>query len=285
MTTSPVTSETTGGSTAGELRVIGGLPVMTWPAFDAHALDALVTTREGGVSTGRYQGLNLGLLVGDDEAAVLTNRARVAAAIGADLDDFVFCQQSHQPNVEIVTAEHRGRGVRTVADAIARTDALVTAVPGIALAVLAADCVPLVLFDPVAKVLACVHAGWGGTVRGVTPAAVQAMQTLGAQPARIIAGIGPAIAPDRYQVGADVAELAQQAFGDQVDAVIRPDGTGKWLFDLWQANTLQLTTVGVPADQVHLARRDTGPGTPFFSHRSEAPCGRFATVARLRADS
>jgi YfiH family protein len=266
-----------------ELRLVGGLPVLSWPVFDAYALDALVTTRDGGVSTGSYQSLNLGLLVGDDPAAVLTNRARVAAATGSSLDDFVFCQQSHQPNVQIVTAEHRGRGARTMADAIAATDALVTAVPGITLAVLAADCVPLVLFDPVARVLACVHAGWGGTVRGVTPAAVEAMRTLGAEPTRIIAGIGPAIHPDRYQVGAEVAALAEQAFGNQVDAVVRPDGTGKWLFDLWQANAVQLTTAGVPVDQVYIAGRDTGPSTPFFSHRSEAPCGRFAAVARMHA--
>lgn len=171
-----------------------------------------------------------------------------------------------------------------MSDAIAHTDALVTAVPGITLAVMAADCVPLVLFDPVARVLACVHAGWGGTVRGVTPAAIEAMRTLGAEPARIVAGIGPAIHPDRYQVGADVAELARLAFGDAVEAVVRPDGTGKWLFDLWQANALQLTTAGVPVEQVHIAGRDTGPGTPFFSHRSEAPCGRFAAVARMQVD-
>lgn len=263
---------------------MGGLPVLSWPAFDAHALDAVVTTREGGVSTGRYRSLNLGLLVEDDEPSVLANRARVAAAMGGSLDDFVFCQQSHQPNVQIVTDEHRGRGARSMADAIASTDALVTAVPGITLAVMAADCVPIVLFDPDARVLACVHAGWGGTVRGVTPAAIKAMRTLGAEPARVIAGIGPAIHPDRYQVGADVAELAELTFGDQVETVVRPDGTGKWLFDLWQANALHLTNAGVPAEQVHIAGRDTGPDTPFFSHRSEGPCGRFAAFARMHAD-
>jgi YfiH family protein len=257
--------------------------VLSWPAFDEHALDAAVTTREGGVSTGRYRSLNLGLLVGDDETAVLTNRARVADALGGSLADFVFCEQSHQPNVQIVTDHHRGRGARSMADAIATTDALVTAVPGITLAVLAADCVPLVLFEPVARVLACVHAGWGGTVRGVTPAAVAAMRTLGAEPHRIIAGIGPAIHPDRYQVGADVAELAVGAFGEAAATVVRPDGTGKWLFDLWQANAWQLGAAGVPTTQIHVAGRDTGPDTPFYSHRSEAPCGRFATVARLHA--
>jgi copper oxidase (laccase) domain-containing protein len=107
------------------------------------------------------------------------------------------------------------------------------------------------------------------------------MRTLGAEPSRIIAGVGPAIHPDRYQVGPDVVALARQAFPGLADRVVRPDGTGKWLFDLWQANALQLTEAGVPSDRIHVAGRDTGPGTPFFSHRSEAPCGRFAAVARL----
>jgi polyphenol oxidase len=67
-----------------------------------------------------------------------------------------------------------------------------------------------------------------------------------------------------------------------VDEVVRPDGTGAWTFDLWQANLIQLTSAGVPAAQVQLAGLDTGPGTPFFSHRSEGPCGRFAVLARIK---
>jgi len=127
-----------------------------------------------------------------------------------------------------------------MADAMAGTDALVTTVPGIVLTVMVADCVPLVLFDPVARVLACVHAGWGGTVRGVTPAALAAMRSLGSDPASVIAGIGPAIHPDRYQVGADVVEMAEATFGDRCKKVVRPDGTGKWTFDLWRGNMIQL---------------------------------------------
>ena len=259
-----------------------GLPVLTWSAFDGFDLDAFVTTRDGGASSGPYSSLNLGLHVGDDPESVVRNRGLVAEALDATLDDMVFCQQSHEASVEVIENTERGRGARSESDAIQRTDALVTIVPGIVLVVLVADCVPLVLHDPVAGVLACVHAGWRGTVRGVTTAAVAAMRDLGSEPADIVAGVGPSIAPDRYQVGEDVREAATGAFGDDVDQVLRPDGTGRWNFDLWRANTLQLMAAGVPEEQVHVTGLDTGPGTPFFSHRAQNPCGRFAAVARLR---
>ncbi len=264
-----------------------GVPVMTWPVFESLPVRALVSTRDGGVSGGPYSSLNLGLHVGDEPARVLENRRRVAAAIGAGLDDLVFCQQSHEPVVRVVTAADRGRGARREADALGGTDALVTTDPGVVLVVMVADCVPLVLFDPTARVLACVHAGWRGTVLGVTPAAVTAMRELGADAGRIVAGIGPAVDPGRYQVGPDVVGPARTAFGDRVDDVLRPDdrrepGSGeRWLFDLWAANRLQLLGAGVPAGQIQVAGLGTGPGTPFFSHRFEGPCGRFAALARL----
>jgi YfiH family protein len=266
---------------ASELTMLGALPVLVWPALAVHPIDALVTTRHGGTSSGAYARLNLGLHVGDEDARVLANRSLVAAALSARLDDFVYCEQAHRPNVLVVTEEHRGRGARSLSDAIPDTDALVTTVPGIVLTVMVADCVPLVLYDPVGRVLAVVHAGWGGTVRGVTPAAVEAMRQLGSDPGDVVVGIGPSIAPARYQVGADVVDAASQAFGGRVDDVVRPDGTGAWTFDLWRANMIQLLDAGVAENRIHLAGLDTGPGTAYFSHRTEGPCGRFAVFARL----
>jgi YfiH family protein len=149
------------------------------------------------------------------------------------------------------------------------------------LVVLVADCVPIVLHDPVAGVLACVHAGWGGTVRGVTPAAVRAMVDVGSSPANIVAGIGPAIAGEVYQVGDDVADAAGAAFGERTGRVLRPDGTGRFLFDLVAAARIQLADAGVAEDNIHDSGLSTGPGTPFYSHRLEAPCGRFGVLARL----
>jgi YfiH family protein len=261
----------------------GDLDVLTWPVFDAFDIDAIVTTRQGGVSAGSYASLNLGLHVGDEPGHVLENRRRVAAALGAEPGDFVFCIQAHGPNVQVVTAADRGRGTLAQDDAIPGTDALVTAEPGVVLVVMVADCVPIVLYDPVAHVLACVHAGWRGTVARVSEAAITSMRSLGSDPADVIAGLGPAIAPDRYQVGEDVLAAAQRGLKSSAEKVIREDGTGKWLFDLWTANQLVLEEAGVPGRNIHVAAIPTGSADGlFFSDRDVRPCGRFAAVARLR---
>lgn len=268
---------------APELRRRADLDVLTWPAFDALDLDVLVTTRRGGVSSGSYESLNLGLHVGDEAADVLENRRRAAAALGADLGDMVFCNQAHGREVRVVSAADRGSGALSLDDAIASTDALVTAEPGIVLVVMVADCVPIVLYDPVAHVLACVHAGWRGTVARVSEASVAAMQALGASPGNIVAGLGPAISPERYQVGADVVDAAEQGLGSSAADVIRPDGTGKWLFDLWAANQIVLREAGVTDEHISTAAVPTGSTGSglFFSDREIRPCGRFAAIARL----
>ena len=219
------------------------LPLMTWDVLDPDLVDAAVTTRDGGVSGGVYQSLNLGWHVQDDPTHVLTNRERLAAAMGTTLDDFVFGNQVHRPAVTVVTDEHRGFGAREQATAIPDTDALVTTTPGLVVAVMVADCVPLVLHDPVAAVLAVVHAGWRGTVTGVTIAAINTMVDLGTDPTNVRVGIGPAISPASYQVGADVRDAAAEQFGDRLDEVLPPDPTtpDRWLFDLFRSNQLQLT--------------------------------------------
>ena len=135
----------------------------------------------------------------------------------------MFARQVHGAGVRVVGAADRGSGAFCLDDAIADADALVTATPGVVLAILTADCVPIVLHDPVAGVLACVHAGWRGTVAGVSAAALAAMQALGSRPSDVIAGIGPAIAAARYQVGPDVHQAVTQAFGPAAASFIRPE--------------------------------------------------------------
>ena len=178
-----------------------------------------------GCRPGPYATLNLSLSVGDDPASVLENRRRLAAAFGAGPEDFVFARQVHGAGVRVVGEADRGSGAFSLDDAIDGADALVTSWPGVVLAILTADCVPVVLHDPVAGVLACVHAGWRGTVARVSAAALTAMQALGSRPSDVIAGIGPAIAAARYQVGPDVHQAVTQAFGPAAAAFIRPDRT------------------------------------------------------------
>ncbi len=259
-----------------------GLEVLRWPRFEGLALDAVVTTRGGGVSEGPYASANQGLHVGDDPDRVVENRQRAAAVMGLELSDLVFCTQVHGRGVAVVDGAHRGRGTRSLGDTVGEADALVTATPGLGLAILAADCVPLVLHDPQARVLACVHAGWRGTAARVVDAALVAMSSLGAAAGRTVAGIGPAISADRYEVGDEVADAVRACFPSGVDDLVRPGRCGRWHLDLVVANRRILLEAGVPAGNIGLSGSATGAATPFFSDRAARPCGRFATIAALR---
>ncbi len=269
------------------VRPQGELTVLAWPALDAFPVDVFVTTRAGGVSSGPYESLNLGLHVGDDPAAVIENRRRVAAAVGVGLDDLVFCRQTHGRVVVTAHGADRGRGARDEDTAIPGADALVTVEVDLPIVVLMADCVPVVLYDPVAHVVACVHAGWRGTVARVIDAAIGSMVARGAAPARIIAGVGPAIAGAAYQVGPEVQAAALDCFGGDGRGIVEPDLTDpdgdRWRFDLWAANARILREAGVPAAQIHVTDQATGATSPFFSDRAQRPCGRFGLVACLRA--
>jgi len=236
---------------------------LTFASLARWPVDALVTTRADGD-------------LGADPHVYPANRARVLGALGWDAAAVVWARQVHGRGVAVVG------GGSVPSPEVVEADALVTASPGVGLAIKVADCVPLVLYDPGAQLLAAVHAGWRGTTLRVVEAAVAALAGLGADPGRLVAGIGPCIAAERYQVGAEVADAAHDAgLGD----ALRPDGTGRWTFDLVAANRRVLADAGVPPERVEAAGGDTGPGTPFFSHRSEGPCGRVALLARLRPEA
>jgi purine-nucleoside/S-methyl-5'-thioadenosine phosphorylase / adenosine deaminase len=269
--------------TAAAGRPAAGLSLLGWPAFEGLAVEAFVTGRGGGVSVGAYESLNLSFAVGDDPGAVLENRRRVAAAVGANLGEFVFTRQMHGAGVRVVTADDRGSGAFVLDESVPEADALVTADPSVVLAILAADCVPIVLYDPVAHVLGCVHSGWRGTVARVSEAALAAMSSLGATQENVVAGVGPAISPERYQVGADVADAVERGLGAAAAEVIRPDGTGKWLLDLWAANRIVLREAGLADEHINVAAIPTGAAgnNLFFSDREVRPCGRLTLVARL----
>lgn len=259
----------------------GAPTLLPLPGLDPTLVRAAVTTRAGGVSVGGFASLNLGFHVGDEAAAVLTNRERAADAFGAPLGDCIFAEQVAGTRVQVVTAADRGRGARSRTDAVAQTDALVTDDPNPVLVLMAADCMLIALFDPTRPALALIHAGWPGTTKGVIPAAVDAMREIGADPGRIVASIGPAVSAEAYQVGEDVADAVHLAFADRAARVLRPDGTGRYLFDLPAAATVQLVDAGLDPRRVHRFAGTTGPGTPFFSHRFEGPTGRFAVLAQL----
>ncbi|MEX3107311.1 peptidoglycan editing factor PgeF [Streptomyces sp. ST1015] len=160
------------------------------------------TDRWGGVSAAPYEELNLGGAVGDDPAAVLANRELAAKSLGLDPASVVWMNQVHGADADVVTEPWGAKPVPEV-------DAIVTARRGLPLAVLTADCVPVLLADPVAGVAAAAHAGRPGMVKGVVASAVRAMTGLGAEPARIVARTGPAVCGRCYEVPSQMrAEVA-----------------------------------------------------------------------------
>ncbi|MBT0995837.1 peptidoglycan editing factor PgeF [Cellulomonas sp. DKR-3] len=227
------------------------------------------TDRRGGVSRPPYDALDLGAHVGDDEAAVRENRARLAAWAGCPV---AFADQVHGATTLVVATPSA-----VPADALRAVgagDALVTADPGVALAVLVADCVPVLLADDDAGVVGAAHAGRRGLVDGVLPSVVEAMVALGARPERVRAAVGPAIAGSSYEV--------PEAMRDEV-AVLVPEArattrAGTPALDLPRGAEAVLLRCGV--GEVLRSRRDTWADADLFSFRRDGRTGRAAGVIR-----
>ena len=253
-----------------------------WGLAAGFGVAAAVTTRHGGESTGPYASLNLGLHVDDDPDLVRANRRRAARAFGVDLGRCVFARQIHGAGTSVVGPEQCGRGTLGLAAALAATDVMVTTAVEPVLVILVADCVPVLLVDPEARVLALVHAGWRGTAAGVVGAALDTMAALGAEPGRTAAFLGPAVAPERYQVGPEVQHGLAAAVAPSALApgVAGPDGTKHFLVDLIAANRQQLVLGGLSADHLFDSGTTSDDGH-HFSDRAARPCGRFGLMARL----
>lgn len=216
-------------------------------------------TRTDGVSTGILASMNCGYGSNDDPANVTANRARAMELLGVPPSALTTVYQVHSPDVVTVTEPFAH-------NAAPKADAMVTDRPGIALGILTADCVPVLFVDPVARVIGAAHAGWKGAVTGVLEATVAAMVALGADRPRILAGIGPHIGWDSYEVGPEFRERFV-ATDPGHDVLFRPsDRTDHWMFNiggyvlgrLQAAGLGQVETTGLDT----LAREDL-----FFSYR------------------
>ncbi|MET9291724.1 peptidoglycan editing factor PgeF [Streptomyces sp. NPDC003077] len=226
------------------------------------------TDRWGGVSAAPYAELNLGGAVGDDPGAVRTNRERAAAALGLDPAAVVWMNQVHGRDVAVVDGPWGERPAP-------RVDAVVTARRGLALAVLTADCTPVLLADPVAGVAGAAHAGRPGLVAGVVPAMAEAMLELGAEPGRIVAHTGPAVCGRCYEV--------PEAMRDEVAAVV-PEAwsTTSWgtpAVDMAAGIRAQLAPFGVEIrEHSHICTRESAD---HFSYRRDRTTGRLASYVWL----
>jgi hypothetical protein len=224
-------------------------------------IDAFVTDRFGGVSVAPYDSLNLAGHVGDETEHVSENRRRVAEASGVDLEHFITVHQVHGDDVlEVTEAPFSGEG-----------DGLVTTMTGVALAMLVADCVPLLLADESSARFGVVHAGWRGLTSGVLKRAMAHFE----QPRAVRAFVGPCISAEGYQIGPEVATH----FKNDPEALYADAGDRSRL-DLRHVVARQLYELGLLDEHVEQSRQSTDGGELFFSDRARRPCGRFALVAR-----
>lgn len=210
------------------------------------------TTRYGGVSRGYLDSLNIGTSRGDDPANVLENYKILGAALGFDPRKAVLSRQIHSDIVHKVTEGDLGAGL--YAPPLAELcDALITNVPGAALTVFTADCTPILLWDSVTGAVGAAHAGWRGTVQAIGARTVEAMvREYGSKPEDIHAAIGPNIGYCHFETDADVPEALLAAFGEEMNAFIRPQGQ-KFYADLkavnaWVLRRADVTQIEVSTD-------------------------------------
>ncbi|WP_330176266.1 peptidoglycan editing factor PgeF [Streptomyces sp. NBC_01498] len=240
------------------------------------------TDRWGGVSAAPYERLNLGGAVGDDPAAVRANRTAAAESLGLDPALVVWMNQVHGRDVAVVDgpwpSPEPGQSPEPgTAAGIPAVDALVTTRRGLALAVLTADCVPVLLADPVAGVAAAAHAGRPGLVAGIVPAAVGAMVARGAEPSRITARTGPAVCGRCYEV----PEAMRAEVADAVPESWSETSWGTPAVDVAAGVHAQLAALGV-ADR-HRSEVCTLESADHFSYRRDRLTGRLAGYVWLGA--
>ena len=256
-----------------------GLPVWAFDHLGTYqGITHFVTTRHGGLSPSPWHALNLSFAVGDHKANVLKNRQILSEALGVPVTGLTTGAQVHGTGIAVVSEASGSQGACDGPDALDNTDGLVTDLPGICLMVLLADCVPILLYDPVRGVAGAVHAGWKGTLQGIAQKAVMVFRDrFGSMPGDIVAGIGPSIGPCCYEVGTEVIAQAAEALGTE-HGYIQRKSDGRGYLDLWAANDVQLLRAGLAKDHIEIARICTYcHGDLFFSYRHDkGNTGRFA---------
>lgn len=243
-----------------------------------------ISNRKGGLSKAPYDSLNIGFNTADEEDIIFHNRKALGESIDIPLFRFTIADQTHSGNVTVVDQDMKGRGSQERADSIPDSDGLVTNVPGICLMAMMADCVPVILFDPVKKVIGVSHAGWRGILKRITRNTVDKMiSEYGSNPADILAGIGPSIGPDCYEIGKDVENAIIETFGSKTKILIRKRGIKKNHLDLWRATSEQLLEIGLPEKNIERSNICTSCNYDmYFSYRKgSGVTGRFAAAIML----
>lgn len=253
----------------------GSVKYYKFASLETSALYHAVFTRHGGFSPSPWKSLNFGASVGDRQERVQRNREKALEILNINPLNIYDTYQVHSS--EIIITDHP----LAMDTPHIKADGIITNRPGISLLMRFADCVPIILFDPVQHAVGIAHAGWIGTVNKIASRLVSKMQiAYGTKPSDLLAAIGPSIGPDHYQVGGDVIEKVKLSFPDQAEMLIQYDNK-KTFLDLWKANQVILNNAGVNHIEVcgictncHL--------DDWYSHRGEkGKTGRFGVVVGL----
>ena len=249
----------------------GRVPYLYFPLLDRTGLARSgFSTKLGGVSTGDFESMNLGVSRGDNPSCVRENFRRMGEAMGVKAEQMVLSWQTHTVNVRQVGEEDMGKGVTRERD-YRDVDGMITDVPGLCLVTLYADCVPLYFLDPVHKAIGLSHSGWKGTVKRMGRVTVERMrEAYGTRPEDLLACIGPSICADCYEIGEEVANVFRQNFSrKEQERILREKSGGKYQLDLWEANRLILADTGIPAERIAVTDICTMCNSRWlFSHRA-----------------
>lgn len=205
-----------------------------------------ISTKNGGVSEGDYQSLNIGFGVPDNPNNVIENRKILAKSVDIPIENFVFCNQVHQNKVTVITPEEKGAGVFSRENAIQGCDALVTAEPNICLCVMSADCLPMLFFDEKRGAIGACHAGWRGTMSGIVAETIKSMEYyFDCQPEDIFVGLGACISTEKYPIGDEIVKIVNEIFGTEEGFLKSYPHSSQKHFDLKYTNIHQLKEVGI----------------------------------------
>jgi YfiH family protein len=254
---------------------VGSIKYYRFASFEDKGIYHAFFTRHGGISPAPWKSLNFGASVGDDGKRVLQNKQIALSSIGIGINTVYDLYQVHSNDI-VITDHALPPGEEHI-----KADAMITRMPGVTLLMRFADCVPLLFFDPINRVVGLAHAGWKGTINNIAGKTVKKMKTsYGTDPDSLLVGIGPSIGPDHYSIRADVEEQVKSSFGDLSKQLLVSD-QGRTYFDLWKANILNLTGVGV--NKVEVAGICTQCRLDeWYSHRGEhGETGRFGVVVGI----
>jgi len=257
-----------------------GIRIITMDNWLQQGINMAFSTRHGGLSSGIYDSLNMGLHVGDQKKLVQENRRRYMQMFSTTLEDVVCCQQVHGCRVISVNAGDRGKGAMEWANSIPGCDAMITDTPGVYLMSFYADCLPVYFYDPVKRAIGLAHSGWKGTMGKIVIKTLKAMQTrFSSRVGDILVFIGPGIGSCCFEILPDLAGKVDAEFSHLHD-IINYSNNGVITWDLQETNRQMLQQAGIEPHNICVCSICTACNTGnFYSYRMEkGETGRMAAV-------